>query len=84
MLRSVETVFIRTILQIFSSFFRPFLFSSFPLFVLSSFRLFVFSGSESFDPLGSLRKIIFDPPVSMNAIGASVLLHYITSHHMIV
>lgn len=65
-LKRVETVFICTLLQISSShlYFRPFIFAF--------FRLFVFSGSETFDPLGALRKMIFDPPVSMNAIGETV------------
>jgi hypothetical protein len=43
--------------------------SFFLLFMFPSFHLFIFSGAESFDPLGALRRIIFDPPVSMNAIG---------------
>ena len=46
-----------------------FVFTNSRVFMFPSFLIFVFSGSESFDPFAALRKVIFDPPVSMNAIG---------------
>lgn len=70
-IRTVAPILTCTTLCIYTCF-NILIFSCFRLFIFScflSFLLSVLSGSESFDPFGALRKMIFNPPVSMNAIG---------------